>query len=149
VMKSTSPVDSDVCLLLVQFHCPSWKLTKFKQAIKHWTVLSNIDCKRRLTSLHLLAELYIVITVVLCHLFTTGMTHVDLHFPVQAIVEEEVVGHANPVGLHGMALAIVVRILTVIVIANFFLCSLRQRHFTPITLFRAHRFLSLAAQNAH
>lgn len=35
-------------------------------------------------------------------------THVDLHFPVQAIVEEEVVGHADPVGLHGMTLAIVV-----------------------------------------
>lgn len=30
-------------------------------------------------------------------------------------------------------------IFTVIVIANFLLCSLRQRHFTP--LFRAHRFL--------
>lgn len=38
-------------------------------------------------------------------------------------------------------------IFTVIVIANFFLCSLRKRHFTPVsTLFRAHRFLSCARE---
>lgn len=36
------------------------------------------------------------------------MTHIDFHFPVQSIVEEEVVRHADPVGLHGMALAVVV-----------------------------------------
>lgn len=35
-------------------------------------------------------------------------THVDLHSPVKSIVEEEVVCHADPVGFHGMALAIVV-----------------------------------------
>ena len=35
-------------------------------------------------------------------------THIDLHLPVQPVVEQEVVGHANPVGLHWMALAIVV-----------------------------------------
>lgn len=35
-------------------------------------------------------------------------THVDLHSPVKSIVEKEVVCHADPVGLHGMALAIVV-----------------------------------------
>lgn len=35
-------------------------------------------------------------------------THVNLHFPVQPVVEEEVVRHADPVGLHGMALAVVV-----------------------------------------
>lgn len=35
-------------------------------------------------------------------------THIDLHFPVKAIVEKEVVCHADPVGFHGMALAIIV-----------------------------------------
>ena len=34
-------------------------------------------------------------------------TYVDLHFSVEAIVEEEIVGHAYTMGLHGMALAIV------------------------------------------
>lgn len=36
------------------------------------------------------------------------MTYIDLHFPVQSIVEEEVVCHADPVGFHRMALTIVV-----------------------------------------
>lgn len=35
-------------------------------------------------------------------------THIDLHFSVKAIVEKEVVRHADPVGFHGMALAIIV-----------------------------------------
>lgn len=35
-------------------------------------------------------------------------THIDLHFSVKAVVEKEVVGHADPVGLHGVALAIIV-----------------------------------------
>uniref|UniRef100_A0A667Y8X4 Uncharacterized protein n=1 Tax=Myripristis murdjan TaxID=586833 RepID=A0A667Y8X4_9TELE len=82
-------------------------LTKLKQAIEHGTPM--------LTSLHLFAvlrhvvrsdgpqELDVVITVVLGHLFS-----IDLHFPVQSIVEKEVVCHADPVGLHRMALAIVV-----------------------------------------
>lgn len=35
-------------------------------------------------------------------------THVDLHSPVKSIVKEEVVCHADPVGFHRMALAIVV-----------------------------------------
>lgn len=38
----------------------------------------------------------------------SGTTHIDLHFPVKSIVEKEVVRHADPVGFHGMALAIVV-----------------------------------------
>uniref|UniRef100_A0A8C4HUF7 Uncharacterized protein n=1 Tax=Dicentrarchus labrax TaxID=13489 RepID=A0A8C4HUF7_DICLA len=104
---------------------------------------------RILTSLHLFAilrhvvwsdgpqELNVVITVVFCHLFTTGFvdtTHIDLHFSVQSIVEKEVVCHADPVGAPSTTAkrGCTGWIFTVIVIANFFLCSLRQRHFTPI-----------------
>uniref|UniRef100_A0A4W6CGA1 Uncharacterized protein n=1 Tax=Lates calcarifer TaxID=8187 RepID=A0A4W6CGA1_LATCA len=152
VVESARPVDGDICLLFVQLHCS--KLTKLKKTIKHWTKSST------LTSLHLFAvlrhvvwsdgpqELNVVITVVFCHLFTTGfvdLTYIDLHFPVQSIVKEEVVCHANPVGFHGMSLAIVVvpHITLERKDSNFFLCSLRQRHFTPIApLIRAHRFLS-------
>uniref|UniRef100_A0A8C6S861 Uncharacterized protein n=1 Tax=Neogobius melanostomus TaxID=47308 RepID=A0A8C6S861_9GOBI len=97
--------------------------------------------KLELTSLHLFAvfrhvirsdgpeELDVIITVVFCHLLTASfvcMTHIDLHFPVQPIIEKEVVCHANSVWLHRMALAIVVR------------------HFTPIThcfVPSAHRLL--------
>lgn len=35
-------------------------------------------------------------------------TYVDLHLPVQSIVQQEVVGHAYAMRLHGVALPIVV-----------------------------------------
>ena len=35
-------------------------------------------------------------------------TYIDFHFSVKAIVQDEIVGHANSVGLHGMTLSIVV-----------------------------------------
>lgn len=38
----------------------------------------------------------------------TQSTHIDLHAPVQAVVEQKVVCHANPVRFHGVALAVVV-----------------------------------------
>ena len=55
------------------------------------------------------------------HLVLGGLVgSVHLHLPVEPIVEQEVVGHPHPVGLHGMALAIiVVPDVAVIIIANF------------------------------
>jgi len=47
------------------------------------------------------------------------MWPVNFHLPVESIVEEEVVGHAYPVGFHGMSLSIViVSNVTVIVVAD-------------------------------
>ena len=43
------------------------------------------------------------------------MRPVDLHLPVQAVVEEEVVRHSYPVRLHGLAVVVVT---DVIIIAN-------------------------------
>jgi hypothetical protein len=44
---------------------------------------------------------------------------VDLHLPVEPIVKKEVVGHSHAVGLHGVALAVVVvPNVTIIVVAN-------------------------------
>uniref|UniRef100_A0A8C5CKL4 Uncharacterized protein n=1 Tax=Gadus morhua TaxID=8049 RepID=A0A8C5CKL4_GADMO len=127
VVEPSGPVDGDVRLLLVQLHrpTPGGELAELKEPIKH----------RTLTSLHLFAKLDVVVAVVLGHLLAVGLevatTHIDLHLPVQPVVEQEVVGHANPVGLHWMALCIYI-IFTVIIIANFLLCSLRQRHFSPV-----------------
>ena len=43
------------------------------------------------------------------HFFLSGFVgSVDLHFPIKAIVQQKVVGHAYPVRFHGMALSIVV-----------------------------------------
>ena len=48
------------------------------------------------------------------------MGSVNLHLPVETVVEEEVVGDPHPMRLHGMALAIVVvPNVAVIIIANF------------------------------
>ena len=48
------------------------------------------------------------------------MGSVDLHLPVETVVEEEVVGHPHPMRLHGMALSVVViPDVAVIIIANF------------------------------
>ena len=48
------------------------------------------------------------------------MGSVHLHLPVEPIVEQEVVGHPHPVGLHGMALPIVVvPNVAIIIVADF------------------------------
>ena len=48
------------------------------------------------------------------------MRPVDLHLPVEAVVEEKVVRHPHPVGLHGVALPIVVvPDITVVVVTHF------------------------------
>ncbi len=35
-------------------------------------------------------------------------TYIDFHFSVESIVQEKVVGHANTMGLHGVARAVVI-----------------------------------------
>uniref|UniRef100_A0A3P8TV44 Uncharacterized protein n=1 Tax=Amphiprion percula TaxID=161767 RepID=A0A3P8TV44_AMPPE len=123
VMQASSPVDGNVCLLFVQLHSTSWStvrrqelLAELKQTIKHWAVLSHINSTKlmsviTLTSLHLLAEFDVIITVILGHLLSTticNFTYIYLHLSVEAIVEQQVVCHADPVGLHGMPLSIVI-----------------------------------------
>uniref|UniRef100_A0A4W3IV28 Uncharacterized protein n=1 Tax=Callorhinchus milii TaxID=7868 RepID=A0A4W3IV28_CALMI len=91
-------------------------------------VLTYINCKAEslgfkiLTSLHLLAvfrhvvwtdgpqELDVIVTVVLCHFFTSTSesTYINFHFSVQAIVQQQIMGHPNPVRFHWVALSIVV-----------------------------------------
>lgn len=40
--------------------------------------------------------------------FRSRVTYINLHFFVQSIVHDEVVCHSNTMGLHGMALSIIV-----------------------------------------
>ena len=48
------------------------------------------------------------------------MGPVNLHLPVQPIVKKQVVGHPHAVGLHGVALAIIiVSYVAIIIVANF------------------------------
>uniref|UniRef100_A0A3P8RXZ6 Uncharacterized protein n=1 Tax=Amphiprion percula TaxID=161767 RepID=A0A3P8RXZ6_AMPPE len=111
VVESSCPVHCDVSLLSVEFHRTSCKFFHF------------LNKARQLTPLHLLAELRhvvwpygseeldIVVTVVFCHLLCSGFllkTYIDLHFPVQSIVEKQVVSHPDAVRFHRMPLSIVV-----------------------------------------
>uniref|UniRef100_A0A8C2QFZ0 Predicted gene, 21834 n=1 Tax=Cricetulus griseus TaxID=10029 RepID=A0A8C2QFZ0_CRIGR len=140
-MQTPSPVHSNVCLLLIKFHstchrATSRQLTELKQAIKYWTVLTNVE------SLHLLAvlrhivwangmqELNVVITVVLSHLLSIGFVRtIDFHFSVENIVEQQIVSHADLERLHWVALSIiVVSNITVIVITDFPLGALSLCH---------------------
>uniref|UniRef100_A0A3B3SMG2 Uncharacterized protein n=1 Tax=Paramormyrops kingsleyae TaxID=1676925 RepID=A0A3B3SMG2_9TELE len=127
VMQPSRPVDGDVRLLLVQLDSPL--LTN--RAPTRGVGLPACP-HHPLTSLHLLAvlrhivwadgaqELDVVVTVVFGHLLCIGL--------MGTVVEQQVVGHADAVRLHGVPLAVV--ILTIIIITNFLLCSLSQRHFT-------------------
>uniref|UniRef100_A0A671LJG1 Uncharacterized protein n=1 Tax=Sinocyclocheilus anshuiensis TaxID=1608454 RepID=A0A671LJG1_9TELE len=79
-------------------------------------ILSKGKKNRQLTSLHLLAvlrhvvwadgkeELDVIVTVILGHFFSIGFMR-PLNMQT---IEQEVVGHADSVGFHGMTLAIVV-----------------------------------------
>uniref|UniRef100_A0A674PFE3 Uncharacterized protein n=1 Tax=Takifugu rubripes TaxID=31033 RepID=A0A674PFE3_TAKRU len=95
----------------------SRKLAEFKQAVKHRTVLSDVD------SLHLLAELRhvvrsygsqeldVVVAVIFGHFLCCGFplqTYIDFHFPVESIVEKQVVGHPDAMWFHGMSLSVII-----------------------------------------
>uniref|UniRef100_A0A8D1F799 Uncharacterized protein n=1 Tax=Sus scrofa TaxID=9823 RepID=A0A8D1F799_PIG len=130
--QAPSPVHSDVRLLLIKFHSTCWaatsrQLTELKQAIKHRTVLTNVDLKN-ISKRHVIwadgaQEFNVVITVVLGHLLSI-VTYIDFHFPVETIVKEQIVSHADSVRLHWVALTV----LTVVVVTDFPLGALSLRH---------------------
>ena len=64
------------------------------------------------------------------HLFLCGFVWaVDLHFAIEPIVEQKVVGHAYPVRLHGETLPIIIiAYVTVIIITNFSSAVWCKRH---------------------
>uniref|UniRef100_A0A8C3G1J4 Uncharacterized protein n=1 Tax=Cyclopterus lumpus TaxID=8103 RepID=A0A8C3G1J4_CYCLU len=101
VVESAGPIDGDIRLLILLHPSRSETLTP----LHLFAVLGHVVWSDGPQ------ELDVVVAVVFSHLLTTGfvdVTHVNLHFPVQSIVEKEVVRHADPVGFHGVALAVVV-----------------------------------------
>uniref|UniRef100_A0A8C6HZ18 Predicted gene, 21834 n=1 Tax=Mus spicilegus TaxID=10103 RepID=A0A8C6HZ18_MUSSI len=120
MVQAPSPVHSNVCLLLIEFHstcdrATRGQLTEPKKAIKYWTVLTNVE------SLHLLAvfrqiiranrtqEFKVLITVVLAHLLSFGFVKtIDFHFVVETTVEQQIVNHMDSVRLHWVPLSIII-----------------------------------------
>ena len=120
VVEATSPVDGNIRRLLVQLHrrgnaAPARELAELVKPVKDGTILPHIE------SLHLLVifahviwangpqEANVVIGVKLGHFLLGGLVWpVDFHLPIQSIVEQKIVGHANAVRFHRMSLAIII-----------------------------------------
>uniref|UniRef100_A0A4W6DR88 Uncharacterized protein n=1 Tax=Lates calcarifer TaxID=8187 RepID=A0A4W6DR88_LATCA len=109
VMQAPGPVDGNVCLLFVQLHGTGWstarrqELTELKQTIKNWTVLPHINSFDELYLHSQTSEFDVVITVILGHLLSTGFVGTLKH---RRTIEQQVMRHADSVGLHGMPLSI-------------------------------------------
>ena len=120
VVEAARPVDGDVCRLLVELdgrgdRPAGRQLAELVEAVEDGTVLADVE------PLHLLVVLPhvvrpdgpeepdVVVRVKLGHLLLGRLVRtVDLHLSVQPVVQQQVVRHPYPVGLHGVALAIVV-----------------------------------------
>merc|ERR1719469_621129 len=111
VVKASRPVDSDVRGLLVQLDraghgTACGQLAELVESVKHRTVLAHVETLelfaviRHVVGADGAEESDVVVTVELGHLVLSGLVRsVDLHLPVEAVVEEEVVGHAYSVWL--------------------------------------------------
>ena len=79
----------------------------------------------------------IVVAVVLGHLIHISFVRaIYFHLSVQAIVEQEIVSHANPVGLHRMPLSVVVVANISIVVIAYVLFTVRRKswHFVKLKI---------------
>lgn len=120
VVKSTGPVDGNIGGLLVQFDgrghgSAPGELTELVKSIKHGAILAHVEPLHLFVVLaHVIGsdgaeETNVLVGMKFGHLLLSGLVRpVDFHLPVQSIVQQKIMGHAYPMGLHGMALAIVV-----------------------------------------
>ena len=122
MMKSTSPIDGYISILPVEFNGGANRsaggcLTKLKKPVENRAVLADIEplemtrvgmvvnSDRRNTG----EEVDVLLRVEAADVVSLGREGaVDFHFPVKRVVDDEIVGHANAVGFHGVALSIVV-----------------------------------------
>ncbi|CAG5866305.1 unnamed protein product, partial [Menidia menidia] len=89
MVQASGPVDRNICLLFVQLHSTGWSNEK---------------------------KLDVIVTVILGHLLSAGFVWTlqqrgqfrSSDTQSKAIVEQQVVCHADSVGLHGVALTIVI-----------------------------------------
>ena len=115
MMQATSPIHSHVTLPAVQprgaFHTPTrTDATKLEQAIEHRAVVTHVILPLLLGEVvhvigrHPLQEIDVLVGVELRHLVLGGgLGAVDFELAVEAVVHDQRVGHADAVGLHGVA----------------------------------------------
>ena len=120
VMEAAGPVDDDVGAVLVEAAgaadgAGSVQLAELEEAVENGAVLPDVEALELAdVVLHVVGgddaeEVDVVVGVEARHGRRADEAGPeDLHPPVQAVVHDEVVRHADAVGLHGVALAVVV-----------------------------------------
>ena len=120
VMESTGPVDDDVGAVLVETAgaadgAGGVQLAELEESVEDRTILADVEALQLPdVVLHVVGgddaeEVDVVVGMEARHGGRTDEAGAeDLHPPVQAVVDDEVVRHADAVGLHGVALAVVV-----------------------------------------
>jgi len=119
MVQTAAPVDSDVAAVVVQLGSAVQGSacvhgTEVEEAVEHRTVVSHVEVAQVLcVTLQILwrdtlQELHIVFRMEATHVVSAGAVRpINLHLPVEAVVEHEAVDHGQPVGLHGMTRAVV------------------------------------------
>mmetsp|Transcript_8011 Transcript_8011/g.32957 ORF Transcript_8011/g.32957 Transcript_8011/m.32957 type:complete len:411 (-) Transcript_8011:6-1238(-) len=119
VVKATRPVDDGVRLLVVQTDrtahgAAGVDLAEVEQAVEHRAVLGAVEALELPHVLVLVVggdeaeELDVLVAVELGHVLGGRERRAKhLHLLVDAVVQKEVVGHADTVGLHRMTLSVV------------------------------------------
>uniref|UniRef100_A0A8C2Y9U4 Uncharacterized protein n=1 Tax=Coturnix japonica TaxID=93934 RepID=A0A8C2Y9U4_COTJA len=104
MVKSSSPIYSHVCLLSVQFYRPSCRKTHTKLKQNSQKLLKTYKLRiyliLTLTSLHLLAEFDVFITMVFGHFLSSSF--------VGSLIRRIIVCHSDPMRFHWMPLSIVI-----------------------------------------
>ena len=120
MVKPTTPVNDDICTVFIQARgstdTPAGiKLAEFKEAIKDGTILAHIEpleltrIIRHVVGSDNLEEVDVIIRMESCHGGGAEKARAeDIHFFIQAVVDYEIVRHAYTMGLHGVALTVVV-----------------------------------------
>lgn len=122
MVEPTSPIDSYISILPVKFHggadrSASGSLAKRIKPVENRAVLADVEFLEMSRVGVVLdglrpnggEEIDVFIRVKAADVFGSGgKRSVDFHPTVERVVDDEIVGHANSVGLHGVALAVVV-----------------------------------------
>ena len=120
VMESAGPVDDDVGAVLVETAgaadgAGGVQLAELEEAVEDRTILADVEALELPdVVLHVVGgddaeEVDVVVGMEAGHGGRTDEAGAEyFHPPVQAVVDDEVVRHADAVGLHGVALAVVV-----------------------------------------
>mmetsp|Transcript_22290 Transcript_22290/g.37806 ORF Transcript_22290/g.37806 Transcript_22290/m.37806 type:complete len:201 (-) Transcript_22290:18-620(-) len=119
VMQSACPVHCHICLIVIEAHCSinrtsCCNLRKFINSIKYRTIITDIkhmqlfDEMSHVVGRDVTQKIHIVVRVEYCQFFVVAsMRFKNIHFIIQSIVDQQIMGHSNSMRFHWMRLAII------------------------------------------